>query len=141
MRVYVGGANAVEVLLTVQRPILMISLQKCLLMTYTIRWTSRIIILRPFTLVMFEDSGLQQLKSVLLNHNKISITETDAFSGLGSAVYRNLSHNNISTVRQGAFRELTASETLSLSHLQNSAFKDIKNLRELDLKTTRLNPI
>jgi hypothetical protein len=90
---------------------------------------------------MFEDSGLQQLKSVLLNHNKISITETDAFSGLGSAVYRNLSHNNISTVRQGAFRELTASETLSLSHLQNSAFKDIKNLRELDLKTTRLNPI
>lgn len=88
-------------------------------------------------------AGLNQLNTLLLNHNEIGYLSRDAFSGLPELRHLYLYKNQIETIDNGTFNQLDKLEQLYLhnnfiKHLPDGVFSNLAKLRKLRLDNNPL---
>lgn len=93
---------------------------------------------------LVQQNEFLNLKSIDLNHNKITRVQIQSFINLTNLKNLNLSFNKIEKIESNSFESLVNLEQLDLSNnriisIENDAFIGLKNLKILDLSGNRLN--
>ncbi len=89
---------------------------------------------------------INECQRILLNRNRISSIQPDAFRGLSNLRFLLLNHNQITSIQAGLFQELTHLQKLDLSSnqitsIQPGTFRGLSNLKEISLANNQISSI